>query len=71
MSGAASETRFKSALASRDVIGQAKGILMIRNDVAGHAAFNLLAQESKETNTKLVDVARWLVAEHEERLAGG
>ena len=49
------------ALASRDVIGQAKGILMGRDGVDADAAFALLAAESQRENRKLRDVAQDLV----------
>lgn len=49
------------ALGSRDLIGQAKGILMERFDVDGDHAFQMLVRSSQETNMKLVEVARWLV----------
>jgi transcriptional regulator with GAF, ATPase, and Fis domain len=49
---------FRSALASRDVIGQAKGILMARFDIDAVRAFELLKHLSQETNTKLIEVAR-------------
>ena len=65
LSGAISESQFQSALATRDVIGQAKGILMQRENLTGRQAFELLAKASKETHITLVDVARWLVSEHE------
>ncbi len=65
MFGAAAVSQFKSALASRDIIGQAKGILMERNNLTGEQAFAMLTCASADTNIKLVDVARWLVAEHE------
>lgn len=55
------------ALASRDVIGQAKGILMERFTVDATAAFSMLVRSSQDTNMKLTDVARWLVAETEGR----
>jgi hypothetical protein len=48
------------ALESRDLIGQAKGILMERLDVTGEQAFRMLASSSQHTNIKLVEVARWL-----------
>ncbi|OBF28909.1 response regulator receiver protein [Mycobacterium sp. ACS1612] len=70
MIGATAETNFQAALASRDVIGQAKGLLMHRDHLTGLQAFNLLAKASKETNIKLVDVARWLVEEHEDEMTG-
>ncbi|GAA4916433.1 ANTAR domain-containing protein [Actinomycetospora succinea] len=51
------------ALATRDVIGQAKGILMERFALDGDEAFALLVKSSQDTNVKLNDVARWLVDE--------
>ena len=65
MAGVAAENQSQAALASRDLIGQAKGILMHRENLTGLQAFNTLAQVSKGTSIKLVDVARWLVEEHE------
>jgi transcriptional regulator with GAF, ATPase, and Fis domain len=56
------DEQFKKALASRDVIGQAKGILMERSDINAVAAFDLLRKISQESNTKIVDVARRLVS---------
>lgn len=54
------------ALASRDLIGQAKGMLMAQHDVTGPRAFDLLVRASQETNLKLADVAHWMVNEHEQ-----
>jgi len=51
------------ALESRDVIGQAKGILMERFDMNATEAFALLVSSSQDTNIKLVEVARWLADE--------
>ena len=68
MIGAAAETQFENALATRDVIGQAKGMLMQRDNLTGLQAFSLLTRASQQTNIKLVDVARWLVNEHESKL---
>jgi GAF domain-containing protein len=68
MIGAAAETQFENALATRDVIGQAKGMLMQRDNLTGLQAFSLLTRASQQTNVKLVDVARWLVNEHESKL---
>ena len=65
MSGSSAETQFQTALAGRDIIGQAKGILMHRDNMTGLQAFALLTRVSQETNTKLVDVAKFLVAEQE------
>ncbi len=46
----------------RDVIGQAKGILMERHRLTAHQAFTLLVRVSQHTNTKLVEVATYLTA---------
>lgn len=56
------EHQFRSALASRDVIGQAKGVLMERFSIDAAAAFELLRKLSQQSNTKLVDVAERLIA---------
>lgn len=55
------------AIASRDVIGQAKGILMERKGIDGREAFDMLVRSSQDTNIKLRDVAAWLVAETVQR----
>lgn len=65
LSGKRREDQLARALATRDVIGQAKGLLMAREQITGHEAFQLLVSVSQETNLKLADVARWLVDEHE------
>jgi len=49
-----------AALASRDVIGQAKGILMERERITADAAFARLAASSQRVNRKLAVVAREL-----------
>lgn len=49
------------AVASRDLIGQAKGILMERYGLDGDQAFALLVRTSQTTNTKLVEIAEFLV----------
>jgi transcriptional regulator with GAF, ATPase, and Fis domain len=68
MAGAAAESQFQHALNTRDVIGQAKGLLMQRNGVTGQHAFKMLVKASQETHMKLVDLARWLVDTHESEL---
>jgi len=45
------------ALASRDIIGQAKGILMERFKITSDQAFDVLAKVSQDTNRKLYAVA--------------
>ncbi|HVF53619.1 MAG TPA: GAF and ANTAR domain-containing protein [Actinomycetota bacterium] len=54
------------ALLSRDLIGQAKGILMEREGVTDDQAFGMLKTISQNSNIKLRDVAQRLV---EERVA--
>jgi len=60
-----SESRGKAnlerALESRDLIGQAKGIIMHAHRLTADEAFALLVRRSQETNTKLVDVAEAVV----------
>ena len=56
------QIQFESALASRDVIGQAKGILMERYKLDAGRAFALLVQLSQDTNTPLRLVAQQLIA---------
>jgi hypothetical protein len=55
------DEQFQSELASRDMIGQAKGILMERFNIDAVAAFDLLTRFSQETDTKIVDIAQWLI----------
>lgn len=50
------------ALRSRDVIGQAKGVLMARSGLDEAAAFDLLVKASQRMQVKLAEVARRLVA---------
>jgi ANTAR domain/GAF domain len=53
--------QFRSALASRDIIGQAKGMLMERFDIGAVQAFDLLRRLSQDANERLVDIADKLV----------
>jgi GAF domain-containing protein len=55
------DRQFRSALASRDVIGQAKGILMERFKIDAMAAFGLLTRLSQESNVPVAQIARQLV----------
>jgi AmiR/NasT family two-component response regulator len=45
------------ALVNRDLIGQAKGILMERFKITADQAFDVLAKVSQDTNRKLYAVA--------------
>jgi GAF domain-containing protein len=55
------DEQFKKALASRDIIGQAKGMLMERYGVNAIQAFDLLRKLSQDSNTALIQVAADLV----------
>ena len=50
--------QMQNALANRDVIGQAKGILMERHGITAVAAFGVLSRVSQAENVKLAEVAR-------------
>jgi GAF domain-containing protein len=52
--------QLRVALDNRDLIGQAKGILMHRDGITAELAFACLSRASQHTNTKLADVARHL-----------
>jgi GAF domain-containing protein len=56
------DEQFKRALASRDTIGQAKGMIMERYGVDAVQAFELLRKLSQDSNVPLVQVATELVA---------
>jgi ANTAR domain-containing protein len=58
----------QQALLSRDVIGQAKGILMERLRITPEDAFDLLRRSSQNLNVKLRDVARGLAETGEFRM---
>jgi transcriptional regulator with GAF, ATPase, and Fis domain len=53
----------REAVQTRDVIGQAKGILMQRDRVTADEAFASLRRESQRQNVKLRELAEQLVAE--------
>lgn len=53
--------QFERALASRDLIGQAKGILMAQSGISSDAAFDLLRRASQRLNQKLVAIAQQVV----------
>ena len=53
------------ALGNRDVIGQAKGILMERHGVTADAAFSVLSRVSQAENVKLAEIARRFVETRE------
>jgi ANTAR domain/GAF domain len=56
------DAQLHRAIDSRDVIGQAKGILMSRRRVSAEEAFDILRRTSQQLNVKLVEIAT-MVAE--------
>jgi hypothetical protein len=54
-------TTLNNALATRELIGEAQGILMERERITGDEAFAVLVRASQHLNIKLRDVARKLV----------
>lgn len=54
------------AIDSRDLIGQAKGILMHKECITAEEAFEVLRRTSQDHNIKLVDLARTLTQRHGE-----
>lgn len=62
MAGTKVEANLRVALDSRDVIGQAKGIMMERYKVGAGEAFDLLVMASQRNHRKLRDVADELTA---------
>jgi GAF domain-containing protein len=55
------DEQFRRALASRDTIGQAKGMIMERYGVDAVQAFEVLRKLSQDSNVPLVEVATELV----------
>lgn len=53
--------QFRSALASRDIIGQAKGMVMERFGVDAVRAFELLSRVSSDSNVPLAQIAARVV----------
>lgn len=60
------EANLRTALHSRECIGQAVGILMERHRIAAGQAFDLLVYASQRTHRKLRDLAKWVVATGED-----
>ena len=61
--GVRKEAQLAKAIDSRDLIGQAKGILMERYNISGERAFLVLTRLSQNSNRKLHDIAAELVRE--------
>jgi AmiR/NasT family two-component response regulator len=60
------ETQLRKALETRDVIGQAKGILMQRRGITAEEAFDLLRRTSQDLNIRLAELASTLATRHTE-----
>jgi GAF domain-containing protein len=57
-----SKQDLRTAVTTREVIGQAQGILMERFKITDDLAFRLLVRASQDTNRKLRDIAEQLTA---------
>jgi hypothetical protein len=60
------EVQLRNAIASRDIIGQAKGILMNRRGISADEAFELLRRTSQDLNIRLAEIARTIADRHHE-----
>lgn len=58
------ETQLRQAIDSRDIIGQAKGILMHRRGISADEAYDLLRRTSQDLNIKLAELARTVTDRH-------
>ena len=58
--------QLRTAITSRDLIGQAKGILMERYKIDADTAFGVLVRTSQDRNIKLGEVARQLAESGEQ-----
>jgi len=61
MAGARRESNLVRKAANRELIGEAKGILMARSDIDEDAAFDLLRRASQRLNIKVTEVADQIV----------
>lgn len=64
--GQLQEEQLQQALDSRDAIGQAKGILMVRRGIDAAEAFEVLRHTSQNMNIKLRELAEMLSKRHTE-----
>jgi GAF domain-containing protein len=64
------DEQFRSALSSRDDIGQAKGMLMERFDIDAVRAFELLKRLSQDTNTPLHQIAKRVTTTRDSKVDG-
>ena len=64
-SGAQREENLLAAIETRDLIGQAVGLLMERYTISSNRSFDTLVRFSRQTNRKLRDVAAELIRDAE------
>jgi len=64
--GVQQQEQLRAGLASRDLIGQAKGVLMERYRVDERKAFALLVRLSQDNNRRLIDIADRVVRTRED-----
>ncbi len=57
LAGAQHDEQMQQALGTRDVIGQAKGIIMAQQNVSADEAFEILRRASQRMNVKLREIA--------------
>jgi hypothetical protein len=57
------EAQLHRAIDSRDVIGQAKGVLMGRRNISAEEAFDILRSASQNLNVKLTEIAEIVAAQ--------
>lgn len=62
LASAQERRQFGAAVQTRDLIGQAKGILMERHQITADQAFAVLTRASQHTNIKLRDIAEQLTS---------
>jgi GAF domain-containing protein len=60
LAGSQEIAELNEALTTRDLIGQAKGILMERHKISADAAFGMMVSTSHSSRMRLIDVAKWL-----------
>ncbi len=53
--------QLQEALVTREVVGQAKGILLVQQGLSGDEAFDMLRKASQRSNRKVRDIAAELV----------
>lgn len=63
LSAAQHDEQMRRAIETRDVIGQAKGILMAQQHLSADQAFEILRRASQRMNVKLRDVAERVAAQ--------